>query len=105
MKLRTGDKVMVITGKYKGTEGKITKVIKDTNKVIVDGVNVVKVHKKSTSADSVGGIMQVTKPIDASNVNIVSPSGKGKYSRIGYEIDAKGNKKRVFRQAGNKEIK
>jgi len=104
MKLRIGDTVMVRVGREKGKTGKITAAHPRMNKVTVDGINVVKKHKKSTQLDPQGGIIQLTRPIDVSKVGIVHPGDKSKTSRIGYKVDAKVNKTRVYRQANNKEI-
>jgi len=104
-KILKGDTVLVKAGKYKGTSGKVTSVDAANNKVIVEGVNIVKKHQKPSRANSAGGIMEITKPIHISNVGIVHPKDKTKTSRVGYEIDKKGNKTRVYRQADNKEIK
>jgi large subunit ribosomal protein L24 len=104
IKLKVGDTVMVRAGREKGKTGKITAVHPRLNKVTVDGINVVKKHKKPSQLDPQGGIMQLTQPIAVSKVGIVHPSDKTKTSRIGYKIDDKGNKTRVYRQAKNKEI-
>ena len=72
MKLKTGDKVVVITGKNKGKEGKITKVLKNENRVVVEGVNIAKKHVKP-NGQSAGSIVEMEMPIHASNVMIVDP--------------------------------
>lgn len=105
IKLRIGDTVMVRSGKYKGQTGKVTAVHPAENKVTVEGVNIVKKHLKPSQQNPKGGIVEKTKPIWVSKVGIVNPTDKKKTSRIGIEIDSKGNKKRVYRQAANKEIK
>ena len=73
MKLKTGDKVVVIAGKDKGKEGTITKTLKDLNKVVVEGVHIVKKHQRP-SATSTGGIVEVEAKIDASNVMLLDPT-------------------------------
>ncbi len=88
MKLKTGDKVVVIAGANKGKEGKITKVLDD--KVVVEGVNVAKKHLKPKNNNGTGEIVSVEAPIHASNVMIVDPKTK-KPTRIGHTI--KNNKK------------
>ena len=90
MKLKVGDKVVVIAGSSKGKEGKITKVLRNENRVIVEGCNIVKKHNKG-NAQQTGGILEVEAPIHASNVMIVDPKTK-KPTRIGHTID-KNNKK------------
>lgn len=85
MSFKVGDKVVVIAGADKGKEGKIIKVLRDENKVIVDGVHIIKKHKKPT-ANETGGIQEVSAPIHASNVMIIDPKTK-KRSRIGHTIE------------------
>lgn len=95
MKIKTGDNVVVIAGRDKGKSGVVIKTLRDTNQVIVDGVNVLKKHVKGEN----GGIVDMTHPIDASNVALTDPK-TGKPTRVGYEI--KGDKKiRVARPTGN----
>ncbi len=82
MKLKKGDNVILIKGKDKGKKGKITKVLPKDNKVIVDGLNMVKKHQKPRRQGEKGSTISISMPINASNVMIVDPkSGKG--SRIG----------------------
>jgi large subunit ribosomal protein L24 len=102
IRLNKGDTVIVLQGKYKGQTGKIVATHPRENKVTVEGVNIVKKHQKPNKAYPQGGIIEITKPIWVSKVAIVDPSTK-KASRIGYKIDDKGNKVRVFKSSG-KEI-
>jgi large subunit ribosomal protein L24 len=82
MKLKKGDNVILIKGKDKGKKGKITKVLPKDNKVIVDGLNMVKKHQKPRRQGEKGSTISISMPLNASNVMIVDPkSGKG--SRIG----------------------
>ena len=97
MKLKTGDKVVVIAGKDKGKEGLITKVLKADNKVIVEGVNIVKKHNKPNGADG-GTITEMEAPIHASNVMIIDPKTK-KPTRIGHSTDKKGKKIRIAKKS------
>lgn len=99
MNFKTGDKVVVITGKDKGKEGTITKTLRAENKVIVEGVNVVKKHMKP-QGNQPGSIVEVEAPIHASNVMIIDPKTK-KGTRIGHEIDKKGNKIRVSKKSNS----
>ena len=94
MNLKVGDKVVVISGKSKGTEGKIIKTLKNENKVIVEGANMVTKHVKPNAANENGGIIKVEAPIHASNVMIIDPKTK-KRTRIAKKIDEKGNKQRI----------
>lgn len=103
VRLKKNDSVVVISGKYKGKTGKVTAVHPSLNKVTVEGINIVKRHVKPSKANPQGAILEVTKPIWVSKVSIVEPTSK-KPSKIGYKIDAKGTKTRVFKRTG-KEIK
>ena len=97
MNLKVGDKVVVIAGTSKGKEGKITKTLK--NRVIVEGCNIVKKHKKGNGQES-GGILEQEAPIHASNVMIIDPKTK-KRTRIGHVIE--NNKKiRVAKKSSEK---
>ena len=103
IRLKKGDNVIVTAGKYKGKTGKIVATHPSENKVTVEGINIVKKHQKPNKAYPQGGIIEITKPIWVSKIAIVDPATK-KASRIGYKIDDKGNKTRVFKSSG-KEIK
>ena len=71
MKIKVGDNVRVITGSNKGKEGKVLQVLKNENRVVVDGVNVVKKHVKPNRQNESGGILEVEAPIHASNVKLI----------------------------------
>ncbi len=101
IRLKKGDNVVVRSGKYKGKSGKVIAVHPSLNAVTVEGINIVKKHQKPNRAHPQGGIIEVTKPIAVSKVGI---SDSGKPSRIGYKLDAKGNKTRIAKKSG-KEIK
>ena len=101
IRLKKGDTVVVRAGKYKGQSGKITAVHPADNTVTVEGINIVKKHQKPNRAHPQGGILELTKPIAVSKVGI---SDGGKPSRIGFKVDAKGNKTRIAKKSG-KEIK
>lgn len=103
IRLKVGDKVIVRTGKYKGQTGEITKTHPNDNTVTVDGINVFKKHIKPNKQYPQGDIVELTKPIAVSKVAILEPTTK-KASKIGYKIDDKGNKTRVYKSSG-KEIK
>jgi large subunit ribosomal protein L24 len=85
MNLKVGDKVVVIAGASKGKEGKITKTLKKENRVIVEGCNIVKKHRKGNGQES-GGILEQEAPIHASNVMLIDPKTK-KRTRIGHAIE------------------
>lgn len=99
MNFKTGDKVVIITGKDKGKEGTITKILRDENKVIVEGINIAKKHVKP-QGNQPGSIVEVEAPIHASNVMIIDPKTK-KGTRIGHEIDKKGKKIRVTKKSNS----
>ena len=103
IRIKKGDTVIVRIGKYKGKTGKVVATHPSMNKVTVEGINIVKKHVKPNKTYPQGGIIEMTKPIWVSKVAIVDPSTK-KASRIGYKLDDKGVKTRVFKQSG-KEIK
>ena len=94
MNLKVGDKVVVIAGKDKGKEGKIIKTLKNDNKVVVEGINMVTKHVKPSAQNENGGIIKVEAPIHASNVMILDPKTK-KRTRIAHEIDENGKKHRI----------
>ena len=100
MKLRKGDRVKVLAGKDKGREGVITRVYPEKDRVLVEGLNVVKKHQKATQQARQGGIIDREMPIHASNVAILS-AGDGKPTRIGYRIDDEGNKHRICKRTGS----
>ena len=99
MKIRKGDRVVVVSGKDKGKEGEVSRAIPSKNKVIVDGVNVAKKHQKARSATTQGGIIDKDMPIPAPNVAVISP-GDGKPTRVGYKINADGSKVRICKRTG-----
>ena len=68
MKIKVGDKVRVITGTNKGKEGKVSKVLRDENRVLVEGINIVKKHIKPGKTNETGGIFDIEAPIHVSNV-------------------------------------
>ena len=97
MKLKKGDRVVVLTGKDRGREGVISRVMPKEGKLIVDGVNVAKKHQKSTRATMQAGIIDREMPVDASNVAILS---QGRPSRVGYRFEADGKKVRIAKRTG-----
>jgi large subunit ribosomal protein L24 len=100
MRLRSGDRVKVLSGKEKGKEGTVARVFPEANKVIVDGLNIVKKHQKAQGQTRQAGIIDREMPMHASNVAIVSPAD-GKPTRIGYRIDEQGEKHRICKRSGS----
>ncbi|MBO0802627.1 MAG: 50S ribosomal protein L24 [Nocardiopsaceae bacterium] len=106
MKIKKGDHVMVMVGKDKGATGTVIAAYPKQNRVLVQGVNMVKKNKKETNSGvrgaREGGIVTQEASIDASNVQIVDPDTK-KPARVGYTFNEDGVKVRVLRPSG-KEI-
>ena len=100
MNFKIGDKVVVITGKDKGKEGKITTILRDKNRVVVEGVNTVKKHIKPDGQNA-GSIVDREAPIHASNVMIIDPKSKTR-TRIGHDVDKKNKKVRVSKKSNEK---
>ncbi len=99
LKIKKGDRVRVLTGKDRGKDGNVTRVLPAAGKVIVDGVNVAKKHQRATKATMQGGIIDKDMPLPVANVAIVCPSC-GKATRVGYKIDGDGTKVRVCKKCG-----
>ena len=76
MKIKVGDNVRVITGSNKGKEGKVLNVLRKDNRVVVDGVNIVKKHVKPNRTNESGGILEVEAPIHISNVKVLPKETK-----------------------------
>jgi len=76
MKIKVGDMVKVISGSCKGKEGKVTKVLRNENRVIVDKINIVKKHVKPNNTNETGGILEIEAPIHISNVVLVKKEKK-----------------------------
>jgi large subunit ribosomal protein L24 len=95
-KIKKGDKVVVLTGKYRGIEGEVLKVLPQESRVVVRGVNVIKKHQRQTPQQQ-GGIVTREAPIHISNVAI---SVGGKASRIGFKVLEDGRKARIAKRSG-----
>ena len=76
MKVKVGDTVRVIAGKDKGKEGKIIKTFKSENRVVVEGLNIVKRHSKPRTTEDKGGIIEIEAPIHVSNVKVLDSNVK-----------------------------
>lgn len=99
MKLKKGDKVIVIAGKSKGQTGTIARVLPKDTMVVIDGVNIVKKHRRPNAKARSGQIVDVAMPLHASNVMIADPK-TGKPSRIKVTRDDKGVRSRVALKSG-----
>ena len=102
-KIRTGDEIIVLTGRDKGKRGTVTLRV-DADHVVIDGINVVKKHvKPNPLKGTTGGIVDKSMPIHQSNVAIFN-AASGKADRVGIKLGADGKRVRVFKSAGE-EIK
>lgn len=98
MNVKVNDTVLVLTGKYKGKQGKVLKTYPDAGKVIVEGVNIVHKHEKARKATETSRIVTEEAPIDVSNVEVVCEKC-GKATRVAHsEVD--GKKVRVCKKCG-----
>jgi large subunit ribosomal protein L24 len=96
-KIKKGDRVIVLTGKEKGREGRVLKVMPKEQRLVVEGLNIVQRHTRATQADPQGGIKNKEAAIHVSNVAIVDSNGKP--TRVGFRVD--GDKKvRVAKTTG-----
>lgn len=98
MRIRKGDRVQVLSGKDKGKQANVARVIPAEGRVIVEGVHVAKRHAKPTRATMQGGVIDKFMPLSASSVAIVCPSCGP--TRIGVRIDEQGRKLRVCKKCG-----
>lgn len=98
-RLRVGDTVVVIRGEDKGKQGKITRILRDKDAVIVEGVNQVKRHVKATPQRP-GGILEVEAPIPSSKVMLVDPE-TGKRTRVKIKVSEDGKKERVAKSGAS----
>jgi len=98
-KIKSGDTVTVIAGDHKGSEGKILQVLKDKNRVLIEGVNMVSKHTKPSAQSPQGGIVKKEASINISNVALVE---NGKAIKVGYRMED--SKKVRFSKKSNKAI-
>lgn len=97
--LKTGDKVIIIAGREKGKTGEITSVLRDENRVIVGGLNLVKRHQRALRVGDETGIVNKEAPLHVSNVMIADPK-TGEATRIGHKTLKDGKKVRVAKKSG-----
>lgn len=98
MHVKKGDKVKVLTGKDRGKEGTILEAFPKKDRVLVEGVNMVKVHAQPSQENPQGGILNIEAPIHVSNVLPIDPKS-GEPTRVGYEV-RDGKKVRIARKSG-----
>lgn len=95
IKIKRDDKVRVISGEHKGSEGKVIKVMRDQNKAIIEGVNLIKKHAKPSAQNPQGGIIEKEAPIHISNLSLTTNDGEA--TRVGYRFED-GNKVRFAKK-------
>ncbi len=102
MRIRVDDTVEVIAGNYKGERGKVTQVLRSKNRVVVEGINMVKKHQKPQQGGLTqvqGGIIEFEAPIHVSNIMVVNPDND-KLTRVGYRRDEDGKQVRYAKNGG-----
>ena len=97
IKIKKGDTVKVLTGKDRGKTGKVERDLLKENKVLVAGVNIYKRHLKPQGQNQPGGIIDLTKPLNISNVSLVCPKC-GQPTRIGFLLDKAKTKQRICKK-------
>lgn len=97
LRIKKDDKVKILTGKDKGKIGKVLKVVKKTNRVVVENINVVKVHQRPTQGNPQGGIVDKTMPINVSNIMVMCNSCV-KPTRIGIKQLEDGKRVRICKK-------
>lgn len=100
MRIKKGDKVKVIAGKNRGTVATVVRALPLENKVVLEGVNTVKKHRRATARSRSGQIVDKAMPIHASNVMLIDPKS-GKETRVRIVRDAKGVRSRVAVKSGS----
>lgn len=101
--IKKGDTVVVISGEYKGTEGKVLEMVTKTDKAIVEGVNLISKSTKPNAKNPQGGIVKKEAPIHISNLMLVNPA-TGKPTKVGRKMSEKGKLVRYSKKTGE-EIK
>ena len=98
LKIKSGDIVRVIAGDHKGSEGKIVRVLREKNKAIVEGVNMVSKHTKPSAKNPQGGIVKKEAPMHISNLSLIDPKSK-EATKVGIKVE--GDKKVRFSKKSN----
>jgi large subunit ribosomal protein L24 len=93
------DTVKILTGKYSGKTGKVLKVFPDQNRLIVEGVNIIKKHTKPSQKNQQGGIIEKESTIHVSNVMVIDPK-TNEPTRVGYKFLEDGTKVRISKKSG-----
>lgn len=98
MKIKKGDTILIISGKDKGKKAKVLEAFPRQNKIVVEGANIVKRHRRPRREKEKGQIVEVAAPIDASNVKLICPKCS-QPTRLGYRLTEKG-KYRICKKCG-----
>lgn len=96
IKIKKDDNVLVIAGEHKGSEGKVIKIIKEKNRAIIEGVNMIKKHEKPSAQNPQGGIIEKEAAIHISNLSLVSSEGNA--TRVGFRFEEDGKKVRFAKK-------
>ena len=99
LRIRKGDKVVVIAGNDKGKEGVVREVILGKNSAIVEGIKIVTKHEKPSAGKPEGGIKKIEAPIHISNLQLIDPAS-GKPTRVGRKLNEKGKLQRYAKKTG-----
>jgi large subunit ribosomal protein L24 len=94
MRLKKNDQVIVLTGRDRGKKGKILKLFPESNRAIVEGINLIQKHQRPSRQNPKGGLVEREAEINASNLQLICPK-TGKPTKIGYNFLADGSKTRV----------
>lgn len=97
LKIKSGDTVKVIAGDHKGVDGKVLRVLREKNKAIVEGVNIISKHVKPSANNPQGGIVKKEAPIHISNIALIDPKSK-EATRVSYKVED-GKKVRVSKKS------
>ncbi|MGS4345403.1 50S ribosomal protein L24 [Myroides sp. DW712] len=98
LKIKTGDTVRVIAGDHKGSEGKIVRILREKNKAIVEGVNIISKHVKPSATNPQGGIVKKEAPIHISNLAIVDPK-TNETTKVAIQRNENGKNVRVSKKS------
>ena len=86
LKIKSGDAVRVIAGDHKGAEGKVLRVLKDKNKAVVEGINLVSKHTKPSAKNPQGGIVKKEASLNISNIALIDPNSKA-ITKVGFRVE------------------
>ncbi len=99
MKIKKGDTVKILSGKDRGKRGTVIRVLPAEGRIVVEGANVKKRHRRSRRQDKKGDVVLMPAPLSASAVQVLCPAC-GKPTRVGYQLDDDGKKSRICKKCG-----